>query len=89
MRFGERFGIYEILILVWVIRLLPLVIFEWNLPTFMGAVLIGIFSQKFLKSLFSCKTKLHFAALLKDAALHFFIQLNLMVVLCAFSHFKI
>jgi 1,4-dihydroxy-2-naphthoate octaprenyltransferase len=89
VRFGERFGLYEILILVWVARLLPLVIFEWNLVTFTCVILIGITSQQFLNTLFLCKNKPQFALLLKDAAIHFFIQLNLMWTLCVFSHFKV
>jgi 1,4-dihydroxy-2-naphthoate octaprenyltransferase len=82
VRFGEKFGMQQIMLLINIVRFAPVVIFPINTPNIIVILVMFFLAEKYIKRFIKAYAKNDYAPMLPVTALQMFIQTLLLVLLC-------
>jgi 1,4-dihydroxy-2-naphthoate octaprenyltransferase len=89
VRFGNHFGKSLIFFFMTMIKILPFILFQLTVVSFIGMFSSIVFAQLFLIAFFSCKTKEQYRDLMPKAALHFLLQTAVLFYLISTSPLRL
>ena len=83
VRFGEKFGMQQMMVLINIVRFAPLVIFPINTTNLIVILVMFLLAEKYLKRFIQAYSKNDYAPMLPITALQMGVQTTLLVFLCA------